>query len=427
MSRFFLLIIGCMLGFIHSAQAADFLTLEGSIRIAIESNPDVKAQDQEVMGREMETKVQFSQMLPSVNATYGYQRTQIPQFAEIPPLGKVTTGSKDMTDLNVEARQILFAGGALYNQYKISRNDYYASDLNRQKFIRDLKLKVIDAYYRVILARQVQGVAQSDVSSVKSHLDVANAFFGQGMIPKNDLLQSQVRYAQSQQALISAKNAVGLAESNYNMLLSRNLSEAVNIESEIPVAPLRPSLEEATDIAWKNRQEIKIVNTQIESARKGITIARSRFFPTVSATAGYRKSEGDDLDLTYHTWKYGLGMNWNLFEGGGSYYNVSKAEITTSRIGYQLQGLKDQISLEVKNYYISAENALERMKVAESAIAQAEENLRIVKDRYNLQVATTTDVLDAQTMLDQARVNYLSARSDYAKALAGLNSSMGIL
>jgi len=427
-SRHCLLFLGVMFFFSLSLQAADFLTLEDSIRIAVENNPDVKAQDQEVMSREMDTKVQFSQMLPSVNATYGYERTQTPQFAQLPaPFGKVTTGSKDTTDMNVEARQILFAGGALYNQYKIAQNDYYASDLNRQRFIRDLKLKVIDSYYRVILARQVQGVAQSDVSSVKSHLDVANAFFNQGMIPKNDLLQSQVRYAQSQQALISTKNAVGLAESNYNTLLSRNLSEAVNIESEIPVAPLKPALEEATDIAWKNRQEIKILNTQIENAQKGVTVARSRYFPTVAATAGYEKMEGDDVDITYRTWKYGLGMSWNLFEGGGSYYNVSKAQLTTSKIEYQLKSVKDQVSLEVKNYYLSAQDAMERMKVAESAIAQAEENLRIVKDRYNLQVATTTDVLDAQTMLDQARVNYLSARSDYARALAGLSSSMGIL
>jgi outer membrane protein len=421
-------IIGCILFFAWTtAQAADHLTLEDSIRVAVENNPEIKAQNQEVMSKDMEKSVQFSRMLPSVNLKYGYERTQIPQFFDVQPFGKITTGSKDVSDLNVEARQILFAGGALYNRYKIAKNDYYVADLDRQTFIRDLKLKVIDAYYGVILARQVKDVAQSDLSSVKSHLDVANAFFNQGMIPKNDLLEAQVRYAQSEQNLISAKNAVKLSESNYNLLLSRDLSSNVSIENEIPFASLNPSLEESTKTAQENRQEIKIVKTQIENAEKGVNIAKSAFLPSVAATAGFERMSGDDIDINYHTWRYGIGMNWNLFESGGSYWNLSKTQITTAKIGYQLQSLKDQISLEVKNYYLTAEDARARMKVAESAIAQAEEYSRIVKDRYNLQVATTTDVLDAQTMLDQAKRNYISARSDYARALAALNSAMGIL
>lgn len=423
--------IGCILFSAWTiAQAADYMTLEDSIRSAVENNPNIKAQNQEVLSKEMDKRVQFAQMLPSVDLSYGYERIQVPQFFELSapfPPGKTTIGSKDNTDLNIEARQVLFTGGALYNRYKIAKNDYYASDLDRQRYIRDLKLKVIDAYYSVILARQVRGVAQSDVSSVKSHLDVANAFFNQGMIPKNDLLEAQVRYAQSQQNLLSAQNSVRLAESNLNLLLSRDLSSEVIIENEIPVSPLKYNLEDSTKIAQDNRQEIKIVNTQISNAEKGITIARSAFFPSVVATVGFEQIKGNDIDITWNTWKYGVGMNWNLFEGGGSYWNKSKAEITTAKIGYQLQSLKEQISLEVKNYYLSAEDASARMKVAESAINQAEEYLRIVKDRYNLQVATTTDVLDAQTMLDQARTNYLSARSDYAKSLAALNSSMGTL
>ena len=67
------------------------------------------------------------------------------------------------------------------------------------------------------------------------------------------------------------------------------------------------------------------------------------------------------------------------------------------------------------------------MQVTEKTIAQAEELARIQKDRYNLQVATTTDVLDAQTLLIQAKNNYLTARADHARALAALRASMGTL
>jgi len=65
--------------------------------------------------------------------------------------------------------------------------------------------------------------------------------------------------------------------------------------------------------------------------------------------------------------------------------------------------------------------------VAEKAIAQAEEYVRIEKDRYNVQVATTTDVLTAQTLLVQAQNNYINARADHARAMAALRASMGTL
>jgi len=67
------------------------------------------------------------------------------------------------------------------------------------------------------------------------------------------------------------------------------------------------------------------------------------------------------------------------------------------------------------------------MVVADKAIAQAEEYFRIVKDRYNLQVATTSDVLTAQTLLSRSKKNLISAQADYARSLAALRASMGTL
>jgi outer membrane protein len=409
-----------------NAFAADYMNLKDSITAALQNNPNIKAQNQEVLGKEMEQRSSFGEMLPEVTLNYGYARLNEAPFLTITGLGKVTLGTRDNYDFTIEATQPLFTGGALYNSYRISKNNYYVADLGRQRVIRELKQLVIEAYYGVIEARQVYEVAQSGVSSIKAHLDVANAFFNQGMIPKNDLLEAQVRYAESEQNLIIADNAIKLAESNLNLLLGRSLAETVTIDSEIPMSEQVEPLDKSTETALQMRQEIKTIMLQLDNANKAIKISRAGYLPSVAATYTYERT-GEDPDVEDDSWSLGVGMSWNIFEGGSNYYDVSRAKTVSSKLGYLLKSLQDQISLEVKNSYLSAQEARARTTVAEKAIDQAKENLRIQKDRYNLQVATTTNVLDAQALLDQAMKNYITARADYAKAVASLNSAMGTL
>lgn len=418
-----------------NGYAADILTLEEALDIALKNNPQVKAQNENVQGRLMQKRSAFSEMLPEVNLSYSYTRLNEAPTMILPPAapgtpsllpGEIPIGMKDNYRFSVSATQPIYTGGALYNAYKVAGNTHQAADLSKASTLRDLKRQVIEAYYGLIQARQTLEVARSASASIKSHLDVANAFFGQGMIPKNDLLEAEVRYAQSRQNTIQAENATRLSESNLNQLMGRDLSIPIATGMEVPMPDFAPTLDESTQTALANRQELKISELQIDSANKGITISRSGYFPTVAATAAYYR-EGEDPDAEDDSWSVGVGLTWNIFQGGFTYFDVSRAISDRNRYNYILQAQRNQVGLEVKNFYLSAQEAKARTAVAEKAIDQARENLRIQKDRYSLQVATTTDVLDAESLLDQSRMNYITARTDYVRSLAALRAAMGEL
>ena len=149
--------------------------------------------------------------------------------------------------------------------------------------------------------------------------------------------------------------------------------------------------------------------------------------PTLAASYTYTKC-GEEPDIDFdESWTAGLGLSWNVFQGGATFYGVSRAIADRDRLTFLLQSQKNRVGLEVKNFYLNAQEASARVVVAGKAIAQAEENLRIQKDRFNLQVATTTDILDAQAMLTRAQMNYILARSDYARSRAALRAAMGEL
>ena len=146
----FIIMIGFFFLGVFSAHASDYMTLENSITMAIERNPAVKAQDQDVLGKDMDKRSQVAKMLPSVDLSYGYVRLQDAQTISLPLIGAVPLSSTGIYSTDIKAKQVLFTGGALYNSYLIAQNDKLSAEFDREKFIRDLKLLVIDTYYGVI-------------------------------------------------------------------------------------------------------------------------------------------------------------------------------------------------------------------------------------------------------------------------------------
>ncbi|HQJ08029.1 MAG TPA: TolC family protein, partial [Deltaproteobacteria bacterium] len=354
--RIIVTVIGAVFLGWSAGYAADYLTLEESIAIALQNNPQIKAQNENVRGRLMEKRQSLANLLPLVSLNYSYTRYNQAPFIPLPPMAippsttslfpdEIQTGFRNNYAFSVQATQPLFTGGALYNAYKVAGNTYQATDLTRSQTIRDLKRLVIEGYYRLIQARQTLDVARSSMVSLKSHLDVANAFYNQGMIPKNDLLQSQVSYAQSQQYVIQADNAARIAESNLNEIMNRDLATPIATEKEIPMPPLNETVDQATETAFANRQEIRVTQLQLDSANKGITIARAGYFPSLAATAAYDKiGEQPDVDFL-DSWSLGVGATWYIFQGGFTTADVSRATADRNRVLYQLQAQKNRVAL----------------------------------------------------------------------------------
>ena len=454
----------CLLALTSTAVAAgEVLNLEQALGIAVRENPVIKALSEQVYAKKMEKRSSMAPMLPQVSASYGYLRnkddtayemsdtylpvvneqepayynnpgdrnivldpeTGNPIFAYL-PAQELKFADKSTFEFRLTVSQTLFAGGQLLGVYQIADNAYLAAGLESLKTTRELKLQVIQAYYGVIKARKFHAVALSSVASIRSQLEVAQAFFDEGMIPKNDLLVVQVRYAEAEQNLISALNGVRLAESAFNILLARNLAEEVLIESDLPAVQLEVDLEQAASTALETRQELRSLALQLDSALKGVRIARGAFLPGVAANYTYSRT-GAHSDVEDGSWSAGVGLTWKLIEGGSHFSNLEKAQSQSTQLGYAIQSQRDQIGLEVKNAFLSAQESRERIEVAAKSIDAAQENLRINQDRYNLQVATSSDVLDAQALLDKAQTNYIAARVDYATAVAELKAAMGTL
>jgi outer membrane protein TolC len=130
----------------------------------------------------------------------------------------------------------------------------------------------------------------------------------------------------------------------------------------------------------------------------------------------------------YHTpshWNAQVGMKWTFFEWGKTYYGEKQAEKNVSRLGQEYLNLENDASFEVKKSFLQIQAAEKRISAARQGLIAAKESYRMAVARYEAQVGTNTDVLDAQAKQTLSEASLHEALSDYERAVAELYGAMG--
>ena len=406
------------------------LTLEESIKIALEKNLSLHSAQEGVVGSRYRQKQAMTNFLPQWTGDYSYSwndpAVTVGLIQAALPTQRLT--SHDLFNFNTVINQPIFAGGSILSNYRLEKYGVEISKGDVETVKRDIVLQVRVGYFNILTAEKLVDVAKQAVKQFEAQLEVSKAFFEVGIIPKNDLLQAEVRLANARQALVNAENNLALTKSSFNILLRRDINESLSVVDILVYKPSVLRLEESIDEALRQRPELKNAGLRVEQARESVKIARSGFFPGISLT-GYYGRYSNDLslygDLNSQRWTLEALASFNLFDWGKTAYKVGESKVKVTQAEDSKLALIDGIILEVKQDYLNMITAEKNVNVAEKSIEQAEENLRMNEERYKYQVATATDVLDAVVLLAQARVNYYGALSDFNVARARLDRAMG--
>ena len=421
------------------------LTLESSIEIALKNSIVLDIAREGVKGATAQKREAITGFLPKFNTSYSYTRLNEAPFSRFQgiPLeagtllyslnGKeIPAGTQDNYNWTIEARQPLFTGGGLIANYQATKIGEDAAQIEETAKKQDIVQEVKIAYYDILRAQKILETARQSVEMLTAHRDVAQNYFQVGMIPKNDLLHAEVELANGKQALIKASNAVELTKARFNTILKRKIFAPVEIVDVLKYQPFEKSVEECFDIALKNRPELKIASLRARQAGKLVNAASSEYFPTLGLVANYGRY-GDNPSVAGSDFKdaeswYVMGVaSWNFWEWGKTKFRVDASRAKENQALDAQRELSDQIALEIKYASLILQEAEKQIAVSQKVIEQAEENFRISEERYKESVATSTEVLDAQTLLTKAKSEYANALGDYNINYAKLQRAMGTI
>ncbi|MCX7823514.1 MAG: TolC family protein [Syntrophobacterales bacterium] len=404
-------------------------SLEEAVSEAIRNNSIV----QEAMERERaamwEEKSARADLFPKISFSYEYVRLKEDPYAIFNKM-EVGMGPLNNYSWNITLTQPLFTGFALETKRRIAELGIKSKVFDRERAILDVIKMVKVAYFRVLLAEKYLRVAEEQEIQLKAHLEDAKLFYEQGLIPQNDLLKSEVAYARAQQEKVSSESALSVARASFNTILRHPIDEKPELEDVTTLTTDSYNLSSLMEEAFANRPEIRVLNVLLEQAKLGEKLAKSGYYPKVYVFGRYFQ-QGEDWRATEndyqnsHNASVGLQVNWPFLESGKTRADSARALHERLAVAEKMKGLRDSIGLEVKEALEKLNVARRNITTAEKALSQAKENYRITNLQYQQQITTSTEVLDAQTYLTQAQVNYYNALYGYYTTKAELERAVG--
>ncbi|MBC8419698.1 MAG: TolC family protein [Desulfobacterales bacterium] len=404
-------------------------TLDESVKEALANNWKLKAKQEKINQATYVKNQARADFLPKLSTSYGYSRYGSLRTSAIQGT-KYQIGSLNNYEWRGTVTQPVFKGFALISAYRLAELGIDQSDLEVQLEELDLALKVKASYFDILTADMAVETTQKAAEALESHAEVARNFYKVGMIPVNDLLQSEVQAGNAKHDLVRAQNDARLARANFNKVLSRPVSAEVDVVDIKVLEPRTGDFQEYLEKALKNRPEIKIIENNLLQTDQKIIYTESKNYPEVAFRWDYIK-EGDTPSvsggsgLEPSNWEARVGVTWTFWEWGKTYYAVKEQESVKNEIIKTKMELEENIQLQIKDAVLNIQTAEANIPITRKAVEQGEENLRVSQERYKAQVSTSTEVLDAQRYLTDARVFHFNALFQYHLAQARLQRAMG--
>ncbi|MBI5808795.1 MAG: TolC family protein [Ignavibacteriales bacterium] len=413
------------------------LTLQESLEIGLQNSKDLKISQSRINYSDAKLSEINSQFLPQFKLFGNYTRLSdnIPAFEFTSPFFpnaiRVSEPLYNNYTFKLGFTQPLFTGFKLLSSRSAAKYNLQASESDYSKEQNEVAFNIYNAYWNYYKAEELRNVIAQTLQQIENHLRDTRNFYEQGLVSNNDLLKLEVQYSNTQLMLIEAENNLKIAKIAFNKELGIDLDAQTKVAAtEKSMSLVNYDLLEILNEAINNRYELKSLAYRVEGSKEGITAAQSSLFPSVYLSGNYYYSNPNPRfqpakDEFNYNWDVGVTLSWDVWNWGLTSSQVSQAEQTKIQLETNYDQLKENIRMEVHSNYLNLLKTEEKVKVNKIALEQASENYRITAEKYNLQLVSSTDLIDAETLKLQAETNLKAAEVDYQISKVRLEKSLG--
>jgi outer membrane protein TolC len=322
----------------------------------------------------------------------------------------------------------LFDG--LQGWYGVSRAKYMKQAAEQQLDRNDQNLvyQAVEAYYGTLLAQRQVQVAEAGLETAQAIEASSRARVESGMVVESDLLSAQVATAARKQELISAQNALALARTQ--------LALAVGVSSDTLFEPHEqlvdhtfspPPVAELEALAIGKRPDLKRIESERGAQDKNISMAKGAFAPRLNVFGSWETDSPTPGWNGGNNWIAGAELQFDLFDGDSKRANLAMQKAIKEKTAAMRDSYRDQIRLQVRKAYYDYSAAQQQVSVARTAVAQAEESLRINQNRYDGGLTTISDLLRVQESTQRSKSDYWQAVYRVQTSYAGVELATGTL
>ncbi|OQX28273.1 MAG: hypothetical protein BWK80_01050 [Desulfobacteraceae bacterium IS3] len=349
-----------------------------------------------------------------------------------PSIGKTEDEYSGTVGISFEVPLLRGFGGKA-NLDKTERSRFSVRSAERSFYLSQVNavLDTVSAVYDIVKQKELVRLFDSQVGRLKQHAETAKIKEKVGLANPLDIYRAEISLKDAEDSLTVMKESLRNAGDRLKLILALPLERAVEVSAplEIKIAPI--SQEDAVRIALKHRKELEQSEDEIREAERRSDIARHNILPQLDMVMRYeRYGSAEDLEQSMgfneNRWSVNLVSNTDIARTSEK-ADFQQSLITAGTARRNLEAKQDEVMREVRRESESLSKSQERIRIRKEQIAQAEGKLALSKIKFNHGMADNFDIIEAETQLQQARVNLLSAETEYIVGMYRMRAALGTL
>lgn len=414
-----------------SDNRAEELPLDKAIEIALANNPEIAARTYEQRAADARHDMAFSSRLPQVNLQSSIGRYHRDRM--INPRRPGDGDTLQFTDQpftgDVVVHMPLFTGGRLINESRAAKLLYDATRHQLTRNREELVFNVSSVFYNILAQRHTIEALEFSQKTLQEHCSRIKELIRAKKAATVDLLRTEVRLSTLEYHLTQQKNILAIQ----NRLLT-NLMGVSSTTNKPPLVTgqLEPGTETVPEIgttlnnALISRPDYLAAQATHSAREREMRAARALRMPSLSLRGAWGNQwDTHDLDQNNETGSIMLALDLPVFDGGYIRAEVREKRAIQSVAFERVRQLELQIQLDVETAILNINSSSERVLATGKSIEQAKESLRIEREKHAHAKGSVVDVLDAQSALLEAQMNYYRSLADYKTAHAQYRLAVG--
>jgi len=411
-----------LLQFALSARAADSLTVEQCVSLALKQSPELKKAQANLSLAGASLQASVGTILPHLTGSSSYTQRGP---ATIDQNGHYDTYS---TGLSVGMSLVNLSGWADITGTALARQSAGAA---YQLAVASLAYQVKESFYGLAKLEKAVEVARASVNQSQEQAKRAEAMYQLGSLSRADMLKIQVRLTQNRVDLLSAESNLVAVKQSLAGLLGISGEVAINPSLEFPDTSLMKTISDSvTALELEQNPAYRQANKNRKSKKAGLWSAWLDKFPYLSSSYSYGYSDSrqfkDNSDWIDHdSWSASLALNWNIFDGGISASRIRQAAAQLKIADADLFSAKQSVYSELKQAKLSLKMSREAIGLVTDLLQQASEDYKLTTEKYRLGSASVLDLLSSQLTYNQAQQQAANTLCDYYLSRARLDKALG--
>ena len=436
MKHHLMLFVFACYAFTAHSQTTKTLTLDEAVQLGIEASQQLKTSGARLDATKAKTLQYWNALLPNVSLNSAYTRVS----DNITPYSIRFPGASEAAVLNpqilnqftnrLSAQAFVFTGWRAKNFFESAQFLQKAATLDVERDRIEVKNNIVSAFLNLLKLQTSKQIIAENGNVLRGRLNDVKNFVESGTALENDQLKAEIAVSQLNLTKSDLDNAIEVANFNLDLMLGLPTDTRIEVDKKLLFEEKSVSNLSVYLAALATRSDIAAADLRRQATIKNVDIAKGAVYPTVSVGGNlYYNNPNQRVfpqqDAFKGTWDLGVQLSYNLTSLYTTKAQIQEAQANVAVSNAQKQQITEGAKMEVNTNFYGYQSALEKIKLTEKVIIQAIENQRVMKNRYAAQVILIGDLLDADFLVLQAKLNLESAKTEAEAAYYKLQKSVG--